>query len=200
MQQNEKDGQDAIETVQQADSTSNNNSTSSDADVIPQPSPKPDQQDYVPTGTSSTSVDQFSQEKVEDPAHEEYVPLSASEMLAQSFADPTVPWSSNDGTEKEPEANKILGSKQEEPNIKYAYVCAPCVEADMWHTTNTPSWHTSTTPPRQVVFGSQPLTSPVNDCDNMALSGKQMPGDMYRWGRLQGDSKPNSGSAGSIKI
>ena len=59
--------------------------------------------------------------------HEEYVPLSAEEMLAQSFADPKVPWST-DGSKPSDSKPTTEGSGNELPGISYAHApYATCV-------------------------------------------------------------------------
>ena len=136
----EGDGKETPRTIQQADSTSN---TASTKDPNSTQSSSQQTQDKQSIDATSTSVDPTLQ-------HEEYVPLSAEEMLSQSFVDPKVPWSADDGTTDTARRKDTLNSsKVQEPDINYAYVYAPCPKADLLRT-----------PQRRITLGSSPVTPP----------------------------------------
>ena len=97
-------------------------------------------------------------------------------MLSQSFVDPKVPWSTNDGTtDTLGKKDTLDGFKSQEPDIKYAYVYAPCPKEDLLRT-----------PQGKVTFGSSPITPPPQ-CSLYSWERRREGGQ----GNINSDQKPH---------
>ena len=124
---------DSARTIQPADSTSNhsdaqtctNPSTQQHATSVAQTCTNPCTQQHATSVVCTNPCTRQHATLVAPTADEEYVPLSAEEMLSLSFLDPKVPWSANDGTD-DMSKDCTKSFKSREPEIKCAYAYAPC--------------------------------------------------------------------------
>lgn len=168
----------------QADSTSNNNSTTREQSAATSIPTKSNQHDCLHPGPSSTTDPIQSSDQqlhlMEDHDHEEYVPLSAEEMLAQSFLDPKVPWSTEDGKVENGNENS-----NQEPNIKYAYVYGPCVMAEIREATTLTRKEAISSPPFTPTKGSNHFTY------GRHTLGDTPRGDAYHWERKTQETQNN---------